>query len=83
MGISTTVKSIKEQPKSSSRKRQRISEYNNSGATRRDDDDGESDLDSYEDQVEVNTSKIADTIGGTISRLIRVSNAARKSAKAD
>lgn len=82
MGISKTVKSIKEPPKPPSRKRQRISEYNNSEVTRRDDDD-EIDLDSYEYQVEGNTSKITDIIGGTISRLIRVSNAARKSAKAD
>lgn len=81
-GISTTVKPINEPPKSPSRKRQRISQYSNSEVTRRDDDD-ESDEDSYEDQVEENVSKITDTIGGTVSRLFRLSNAVRKSAKAN
>lgn len=82
MGISTIVKPINEPPKSPSRKRQRISQYSNSEVTRRDDDD-ESDSDSYEDQVEENISQITDTIGGTVSRLFRLSNAVRKSAKAN
>ncbi|KAM0463713.1 hypothetical protein ACHAO4_000435 [Trichoderma viride] len=77
-----SLKPINEPPKSPSRKRQRISQYSNSEVTRRDDDD-ESDEDSYEDQVEENVSKITDTIGGTVSRLFRLSNAVRKSAKAN
>jgi hypothetical protein len=35
------------------------------------------------DQAEENISKISDTIGGTVSRLFRLSNAVRKSAKAN
>lgn len=80
--ISIIVKPINEPPKSPSRKRQRISQYSNSEGTRRDEDDA-SDSDSYEDQVEENISKITDTIGGTVSRLFRLSNAVRKSAKAN
>ncbi|KAL6818997.1 ankyrin [Trichoderma camerunense] len=67
-------------PQTSSRKRQRISEYSDSKLTRRDDDDA-SDSDSDVDQAEENFSKITDTIGGTVSRLFRLSNAIRKSAK--
>ncbi|PKK51842.1 hypothetical protein CI102_5888 [Trichoderma harzianum] len=67
-------------PQTPSRKRQRISEYSDSKLTRRDDDDA-SDSDSDMDQAEENFSKITDTIGGTVSRLFRLSNAVRKSAK--
>ncbi|KKP07511.1 hypothetical protein THAR02_00432 [Trichoderma harzianum] len=67
-------------PQTPSRKRQRISEYSDSKLTRRDDDDA-SDSDSDVDQAEQNFSKITDTIGGTVSRLFRLSNAVRKSAK--
>lgn len=82
MGILTTVKLINDPPMTPSRKRQRISEHSDSEVTRRDDDDA-SDSDSYEDQAEENISKITDTIGGTVSRLFRLSNAIRKSAKAN
>ncbi|KAL7946829.1 ankyrin [Trichoderma barbatum] len=78
----TSLKPINDPPKTPSRKRQRISNYNDSEITRRDDDDG-SDSDSYVDQAEENISKITDTIGGTVSRLFRLSNAVRKSAKAN
>ncbi|PNP55733.1 hypothetical protein THARTR1_03953 [Trichoderma harzianum] len=67
-------------PQTPSRKRQRVSEYSDSKLTRRDDDDA-SDSDSDMDQAEENFSKITDTIGGTVSRLFRLSNAVRKSAK--
>ncbi|PON27917.1 hypothetical protein TGAM01_v203054 [Trichoderma gamsii] len=78
----TSLKPTNEPPKSRSRKRQRISQYSNSEVKRREEDD-ESESDSCEDQVEVNTFKITNTIGGTVSRLFRLSNAARKAAKAD
>lgn len=45
--------------------------------------DDESDLDSNMDDSEENVSKITDTIGGTVTRLFRLSNAVRKSAKAN
>lgn len=82
MGIATTVKPINNDPppQTPSRKRQRISEHADSRLTRRDDDDA-SDSDSDVDQAEENFSKITDTIGGTVSRLFRLSNAVRKSAK--
>ncbi|KAK4078260.1 uncharacterized protein Triagg1_3276 [Trichoderma aggressivum f. europaeum] len=67
-------------PQTPSRKRQRVSEYSDSKLTRRDDDDA-SDSDSDADPEEENFSKITDTIGGTVSRLFRLSNAVRKSAK--
>ena len=82
MGISTTVKPIDDPPQTPSRKRQRISEHGNSEVTRRADDDA-SDSDSDVDQAEENISKITDTIGGTVTRLFRLSNAVRKSAKAN
>lgn len=78
--ISTTVESIEEPPQTSSRKRQRISEQNNPEITRRVNDDAwDSDLDPAEEII----SRITDTIGGTVTRLFRLSNAVRKSAKAD
>jgi hypothetical protein len=82
IGISTTVKPIEDPPLAPSRKRQRISEHNDSEVTRRADDDA-SDWDSDVDPAEDNISKITDTIGGTVTRLFRLSNAVRKSAKAD
>lgn len=69
-------------PHSTSRKRQRISVQGDSGATGRsgyDPSDSESDA----DPVEGNVLKVTETIGGTITRLFRLSNAVRKSAKAN
>lgn len=76
------MKPINDPPQTPSRKRQRISEYSDSKLTRKDDDDA-SDSDSDVDEAEENISKITDTIGGTVSRLFRLSNAVRKSAKAN
>ncbi|KAL4964644.1 ankyrin repeat domain-containing protein [Aspergillus stella-maris] len=56
--------------------------YGNSGATRRADDDT-SDSESDIDPAEENVLKITETIGGTLTRLFRLSNAVRKSAKAN
>ncbi|KAJ5414210.1 hypothetical protein N7509_000837 [Penicillium cosmopolitanum] len=69
-------------PQISSRKRQRIAVHGNSGVRRRDDDDT-SDSESDVDPAEENISKITETIGGTLTRLFRLSNAVRKSAKAN
>lgn len=69
-------------PQISSRKRQCISVHGNSGVTRRADDDG-SDSESDIDPAEENVLKITETIGGTLTRLFRLSNAVRKSAKAN
>ncbi|OTA01334.1 hypothetical protein A9Z42_0016570 [Trichoderma parareesei] len=77
-----SLKPINEPPQTPSRKRQRISVYSESKLTRKDDDDA-SDSDSDVDEAEENISKITDTIGGTVSRLFRLSNAVRKSAKAN
>lgn len=69
-------------PQISSRKRQRISIHGNSEVTRRawdDTSDSESDI----DPIEENILKITETIGGTLTRLFRLSNAVRKSAKAN
>lgn len=83
MGVSTTVKPIDDRPPQvSSRKRQRISVHGNSGFTRRADDDA-SDSESDIDPAEENILKITETIGGTLTRLVRLSNAVRKSAKAN
>lgn len=73
MGISMIVKPIEGPPQTSSRKGQRILEQSDSEVTRRADDD----------LAEDNISKITDIIGGTVTRLYRLSNDARKSAKAD
>ncbi|RYP66402.1 hypothetical protein DL771_007811 [Monosporascus sp. 5C6A] len=78
----TSLKPIDDPPQTPSRKRQRISEHGHSEFKRRADDDA-SDSDSDVDQAEKNISKITDTIGGTITRLFRLSNAVRKSAKAN
>lgn len=75
------MKPIDEPPQSPSRKKQRISEKGDSGVTWRLDDDA-SDTNSAENQAEENVSKITYTIGGTVTRLFRLSNAIRKSATA-
>jgi hypothetical protein len=83
MGVSTTVKPIDDRPPQiSSRKRQRISVHDNSGDMRRADDDA-SDSESGVDPAEDNILKITEAIGGTLTRLFRLSNAVRKSAKAN
>lgn len=83
MGVSTTVKPIDDRPpQMSSRKRQRISVHSDSGVTRRADDDA-SDSESDVDPAEENILKITETICGTLTRLFRLSNAVRKSAKAN
>ena len=82
-GVSTTVKPINDRPPPiSSRKRHRTTAHGDSGVTRRADDyasDSESDV----DPAEENILNITETIGGTLSRLFRLSNAVRKSAKAN
>lgn len=81
MRVSTTVKRIDNRPPEiSSKKRQRISVHGNSGFTWRADDDA-SDSESDVDPEEENILKITETIGGTLTRLFRLSNAVRKSAK--
>ena len=69
-------------PQISSRKRQRISIRGNSEVTTRAGDDT-SDSESDVDPIEENILKITETIGGTLTRLFRLSNAVRKSAKAN
>lgn len=77
------VKPISDRPpQTSSRKRQRTSVYGDPEITRRAYDDA-SDSESDVDPAEENISKITDTIGGTLTRLFRLSNAIRKSAKAN
>ncbi|KAK9423701.1 hypothetical protein SUNI508_13950 [Seiridium unicorne] len=85
--ICDTLESLKqiEQPvrvQLSNRKRQRISEHTDLEIIRRADEDT-SDSDSDLDRAAENTSKIVDTIGGTVTRLYRLSNAVRRSAKAN
>ena len=82
MGVSTIVKPVDEPPPTPSRKKQRISEKGDSQVTKRADDDA-SDTDSDEHQAEENVLMITHTIGGTVTRLFRLSNAVRKSAKAN
>jgi hypothetical protein len=69
IGISTTVKPVDDAAQTPSSARQGMS------------DDGDSDSDV--DQEEDNISKITDSIGGTVKRLIRVSNSACKAANAN
>ncbi|KAI0860262.1 hypothetical protein F4860DRAFT_224950 [Xylaria cubensis] len=78
----TAVKPIDSPLQTPSRKRQCISEHGDSEVKRRADDDA-SDSDADVDQEEENISKITDTIGGTVTRLFRLSNAVRKSANAN
>ncbi|KAF4161541.1 hypothetical protein CNMCM6936_003382 [Aspergillus lentulus] len=69
-------------PQISSRKRQRISAHGISRVTgRTDDDTSDSESDIY--PAEENILKITEIIGGTVTRLFRLSNAVRKSAKAN
>ncbi|KAF5241965.1 hypothetical protein FANTH_8925 [Fusarium anthophilum] len=74
------LKPIDEPPPTPSRKKQRISisDQVRMGAS----DDNASDTDSDEDQADKNTSLLTYTISGTVTRLFRLSNAIRKSAKA-
>jgi hypothetical protein len=79
----TTVKPIHDfPPHTASRKRQRLSVEGTSEVKRRSDydtSDSESDVDSAEENI----LKVTETIGGTITRLFRLSNAVRRSAKAN
>ncbi|KAI6778504.1 uncharacterized protein J7T54_005028 [Emericellopsis cladophorae] len=68
-------------PPISSRKRQRISAHGNSEVPKRAGDASGSESDV--DPKEGNILKITQTIGGTVTRLFRLSNAVRKSAKAN
>ena len=77
----TLVKPVDDPRQSLSRKKRRTSESVNVDVNKRDDDNS-SDTDSDEDQAQKNISIITDTIGGTVTRLFRLSNAIRKSAKA-
>ncbi|PYH42660.1 ankyrin repeat domain-containing protein, partial [Aspergillus saccharolyticus JOP 1030-1] len=74
---------IQNPPQTPSRKRQRVSGHSDSEGWRRRPEDDASDSDSDGDPAEENISKITDIIGGTVTRLFRLSNAVRKSAKAD
>ncbi|KAJ4319578.1 hypothetical protein N0V84_006308 [Fusarium piperis] len=69
-------------PQNSNKKRQRISVHDDSEVTRRADDDA-SDSESGVDPAEENFLKITETIGGTLTHLFRLSNAVRKSSKAN
>ncbi|KAI2632320.1 hypothetical protein GGR54DRAFT_583057 [Hypoxylon sp. NC1633] len=75
-----SLKPIDDPPQTPSRKRRRISQRGDAEITRSIDHDS-SDTDSDEDQAQKNVSTIAYTIGGTVTRLFRLSNAIRKSAK--
>ena len=79
--VSTTVKPIDEPTPTLSRKKRRISKSGNAEVTKMVEDDS-SDTDSDEDRAQDNVSKITYTIGGTVTRLFRLSNAIRKSSKA-
>jgi ankyrin repeat protein len=74
-----SLKRIDNAPRLPSRKRRRISTV---GVADRRFDDDSSDSDSGEDQAQRNDHLITFTIGGTVTRLLRLSNAVRKSAKA-
>lgn len=77
-----SVKAIDQPPpQTPSRKKRRLSLHGDSEATTN--DDYSSDSDSNIDPEEGNLLKITETIGGTITRLFRLSNAVRKSAKAN
>ncbi|KAK2592062.1 hypothetical protein QQS21_010241 [Conoideocrella luteorostrata] len=67
----------------SGRKKRRMGENQDSQVARRADNDESSDSDSELDQAEENISKVTITIHGTVTRLFRLSNAVRKSAKAN
>ncbi|KAH7477729.1 hypothetical protein FOMA001_g9804 [Fusarium oxysporum f. sp. matthiolae] len=74
------LKPIVESPPTPSRKKRRISISDQVRVV--DSDDNASDIDSDEDQADKNTSLLTYTISGTVTRLFRLSNAIRKSAKA-
>lgn len=77
------VQPIDDQPPPvSSRKRQHILINGKSGVIGRSNNDA-SDSESDIDPAEENISKVTETIGGTLTRLFRLSNAVRKSAKAN
>jgi hypothetical protein len=78
----TVVKPIDNPSQTPSRKRQRISEHGDSEVKCKADDDA-SDSDGDVNLEEENILKITDIIGGTVTRLFRLSNAVRKSAKAN
>ena len=68
-------------PQTTSRKRQRLSVQGTAEVTRRSNYDT-SDSESDADPAEENILKVTETISGTITRLFRLSNAVRRSAKA-
>ncbi len=76
------MKPIDDPPQTPSRKKQRISEKGDAEVTKRGDNDA-SDTDSEEHRAEENVSKITYTIGATVMQFFRLSNAVRKSAKAN
>lgn len=82
MEVGATVKPMGDPPQALSRKRQRVSEHSHFEVKRRPDNDA-GDSDSDVDQAEENNFKFTDTIGGTVTRLYRLSNAIRNSAKAN
>ncbi|KAL5613933.1 hypothetical protein FOVSG1_002996 [Fusarium oxysporum f. sp. vasinfectum] len=73
------LKPIVEPPPTPSRKKRRISISDQVRVV--ESEDNASDIDSDEDQAEKNTSLLTYTISGTVTRLFRLSNAIRKSAK--
>lgn len=81
MGVSTIVQPTHESPQTPTAKKRRISGVGNVEITKKFDDDS-SDSDSEEDQAQKIASLITYTIGGTVARLFRLSNAIRKSATA-
>lgn len=74
------VKPIDQPPQSPTSKKRRLSRSGIAEVTKRVEDDS-SDTDSDEDQAEKNASLITYTIGNTLTRLFRLSNAIRKSSK--
>ena len=79
--VLSAVKPVDDLPQTPSRKRRRISIDNYSETLEKGRDDA-NDADSDEDQGEDNATKITYTIGGTVTRLFRLSNAVRRSATA-
>ncbi|KAI7765454.1 hypothetical protein LZL87_007205 [Fusarium oxysporum] len=73
------LKPIAEPPPTPSRKKRRISISDQVRVV--ESEDNTSDIDSDEDQANKNTSLLTYTISGTLTRLFRLSNAIRKSAK--
>ncbi|KAF5705675.1 ankyrin repeat domain-containing protein [Fusarium mundagurra] len=73
------LKPIDEPPATPSRKKRRLSISDQTRMVGS--DDNASDTDSDEDQADKNTTLLTYTISGTVTRLFRLSNAIRKSAK--